>query len=441
LQRSKNYDLRTTNYELRTKKGETKVGTIHKTMTAAALTANEGNSAASTGPATESGKEQSKMNAFKNGKYARRPDPVEMLLKDHTQEEEAERQELRAEMIRCYGPPDDFARLQTEELADLQFELRRLERAREAVLARERELLELEQRRRAFRLKQGVEATSKEVNDRGLLGQPDSPGKFREILRTLESLVDQNHDLEIDNVRTLVYRVYGDGERAWRGVRLRWALTNAEKAESDEQRERASQDFATATKREIELVREELTICELDQGPLSPAAQAARLLETMNSRQWSWMERREMSLRRSIDRKLRMLMDLRREANRMEDRAARQASDQHTAGSQGNSTSGESGGASGGGAGGLAGADDPMAAASTPSPESPAPSPEPRLGRGIDKQGPNRGTNPLSALLSAEAWTEVRLPFPAENDLLLAGTAFGSPDRTRNTVRCPASRS
>jgi hypothetical protein len=306
-----------------------------------------------------------------------------------------------------------------------------------------------------LRLKQGVEATSKEVAERGLAGQPDSPGKFREILRTLESLVDQNHDLEIDNVRTLVYRVYGDGERAWRGVRLRWALTNAEKAETDEQRQQASEDFATATKREIELVREELTICELDQGPLSPAAQAARLLQAMNSRQWSWMERREMSLRRSIDRKLRMLIDLRREANRMGDRVARQASDQHTVGGPGNSTSGltsgETGGASGGGAGGPAGTGVPPAAGLQSGDAGEAN----EISRGAERhggarndrlEGSNQGTNPLSALLSAEAWapetsTEVRLRSLAESDLLLAGTAFGPPDRTRNTVRYPASRS
>jgi hypothetical protein len=67
------------------------MGTIHKTITAAVLAANQANSAASTGPATESGKEQSKMNAFKKGKYARWPDPVELLLREHTEEEEAER--------------------------------------------------------------------------------------------------------------------------------------------------------------------------------------------------------------------------------------------------------------------------------------------------------------------------------------------------------------
>jgi hypothetical protein len=145
------------------------MGTIHKAVTAAVLAANHANSAASTGPATKSGKEQSKMNAFKNGKYVRPPDPVELLLRDHTQEEEAEREELRAEVVSSYQPPDDFARRQAEELADLQLTLRRLERAHEVVLARKRELLALEQRKRALRLKAGdAGVRSREVCDQGL---------------------------------------------------------------------------------------------------------------------------------------------------------------------------------------------------------------------------------------------------------------------------------
>lgn len=392
------------------------MGTIHKTVTAAVAAANQANSAASTGPVTESGKEQSKLNAFKSGKYARRPNPVEMLLNDRTEEEAAECGELRAEMVRCYQPADDFARLQAEELADLQFELRRLERAREVVRARERELLELEQRKRALRLKEGVEASSKEITDRGLIGQPDSPGKFREMLRTLESLVDRDDELEIDKVRTLVYRVYGDGERAWRGVRLRWALTSADQAETDEQRAQASQDFEKATRREIELVREELAICELEEGPLSAVAEATRLLEATNSRKWSWMQQREMFLRRSIDRKVRMLIDLRREANRAEGRTAEKGEDKAGAGQQGpgqgpgQAPSGEEPPPPGG-----SDNTSPEERDSAPNPEehgarNVAPEVEAALRRhsngGLNpplRKGQNQGTKPLSALISAGA--------------------------------------
>jgi hypothetical protein len=145
---------------------------------------------------------------------------------------------------------------------------------------------------------------------------------LREVLRTLESLVGQDQQWDLDDARTVVYRLYGDGEPAWRGVRLRWALSNAEKAESDEAQERANEDFDKEAKQDIELVREELAVCELEQGPLSPAGEAARLLEAMGSRKWSWMRQREMFLRRAIDRKVQVLIELRLEANRAERRAA-----------------------------------------------------------------------------------------------------------------------
>ena len=200
------------------------MGTIEKNVTDEVREANRANSAASTGPVSEAGKKQSSMNALKHGKYAKRPDPVKRLLEDLSEEEEAEREALRADVVGRYQPPDAFAEQQAEELADLQFELRRLEDVKQVIWQRERELLELEQRRRAFRLKEeGVVARSKEITDCGLVSQPDSPGKFREMLHILESLVQQEWD--IADVRTLLQRLYGDAERAWRGIRLRWALT------------------------------------------------------------------------------------------------------------------------------------------------------------------------------------------------------------------------
>ena len=325
------------------------MGTIHKTVTRAVLAANQANSAASTGPATESGQEQSKMNAFKSGKYARRPDPVELLLKDHTAEEEAEREELREEMVRCYQPPDDFARLQVEELADLQFERRRLERAQEVVLRRERELLTLEQRQRAFGLKHGCPAAGyDQVVDGGLVRLSNSPGKFKEMLRILQWLLDGDGGTQ--DARLQLHYLFGRGAGVWRGQRLWAALQRAEGAETEESLQQASQRFRKEVEHEIERVGEELAICEREQGPLSQAGEAARLLEAMGSRRWSWMRQREMFLRRSIDRKVQVLIELRREANRAEYRATGAASKKRTAGGPGPGGEGSDDGAAGGGA-------------------------------------------------------------------------------------------
>ena len=299
------------------------MGTIRKTMTPAAQQANRINSAKTNGPTSEPGKAQSSMNALKNGKYARRPDPVELLRNDHSEEEEAERDDLRAELIRRYQPPDEFAAQQAEELADLQFELLRLDRALQVILRRERELLELEQRRRALRLKQGgLTARWSEIDNGGLVNLPDSPGKFREMLNLLEWLRDG--DYEAEQGQRQLQRLYGrDG--AWRGVRLRWAHDAVANAASDEEREEANQELERELEQEMEQVREELALCELEQGPLSPAGEAARLLEVMSSRKWSWMRQQENLLRRSIDRKVQTLIELRRQAKLHGARAEKQA--------------------------------------------------------------------------------------------------------------------
>ena len=402
------------------------MGSIEKNVTDEVREANQLNSAASTGPVTEAGKKQSSMNALKHGRYAKRLDPVKRLLEDLTNEEEAEREALCADVIERYQPPDAFAGQQAEELAHLQFELLRLEGVKQAIWQRERELLELEQRRRALRLKQeGVGACAKEIYDRGLVNQTDSPGKFREMLRTLEVFALEDHALDIDDARAFLNRLYGDGERAWRGVRLRWALNRADKAESDEDRQRAGKDFEREAKRELEYVREELAICELEQGPLTEAGQAARLLEVMSSRKWSWMRQQENFLMRSIDRKLRVLIDLRREHDAAQRHAAAKSSSGQSSG-RGNPPQG----AAGNGHAGYTHTPEQVVSAEGAAPleEAKPALPQPDVAgiaparKASEKSGLNEETNPLSDLFSAIAWEPVELE-PFELNALSEGLA------------------
>jgi hypothetical protein len=52
---------------------------------------------------------------------------------------------------------------------------------------------------------------------------------------------------------------------------------------------------------------------EEENGEMSEAEEAARLLEAASGRKWSWVRQQENLLRRSIDRKVRLLLDLRRQ--------------------------------------------------------------------------------------------------------------------------------
>jgi hypothetical protein len=94
------------------------------------------------------------------------------------------------------------------------------------------------------------------------------------MLSILGAFVQAGWELDIGDVRLALTRLYGDRERAFRGVLLSWAVPAADQAESDEERERAQRDFEREVQREIEQVREELEICELEQGPLKKAGEA-----------------------------------------------------------------------------------------------------------------------------------------------------------------------
>jgi hypothetical protein len=301
------------------------MGTIHKTMTAAAEAANQANSRQSHGPASPEGKEKSKMNATKHGKYAERPDPVELLLAEHSsteaaEAEEGERDRLRAEIVRSYQPRDDFGRLQAEELADAKFELRRVERVKQALWQRERELLEIEQRRRVLRVRGGaMETTQEQVSESGLAGLPDSPGKFLEMRTLLQSVLREaaQEAVKVSTIESYVGTLYGTRRHAWRGWALRGACYDTHESRiTDEAFEQVCVRLTDAAQADLDRVEEELAICLEEQGPLSPAGQAERLLEATSSRKWAWLRHQENFLRRSIDRKVRLLIDLRNQAAR-----------------------------------------------------------------------------------------------------------------------------
>jgi len=84
----------------------------------------------------------------------------------------------------------------------------------------------------------GLGGRSKEVAEGGLGSRSDSPGKFLEMLSILGAYVQAGREFEVDAVRLAGTRLYGDRERAWRGVRPGWAVQAGDQAESDGERER-----------------------------------------------------------------------------------------------------------------------------------------------------------------------------------------------------------
>lgn len=248
---------------------------IHHTVTPEKLAANRLNAGKSAGPATPEGKEHAKMNAFKHGRAAARPSPAALMLADCTAPEEAERQALRQQTLRAYlsagQPADDFAAAEATELADLRFELARLARVREVVWQRERELLELEQRRLRQLHQRAVGATLGVVKGSGLLGLPDSPAKWPACRRALELLAAQFAQRQFDSAKDRLMEIFGAEDSLRRGNQLWKLVLECRKQPEGAAFEAAYQRLQERLTDEIAGVQESLELCQLEQGPLSEA--------------------------------------------------------------------------------------------------------------------------------------------------------------------------
>lgn len=182
------------------------------------LAANRANAQKSTGPRTEAGKEYSRLNAVKHGRYAGRPDAALLLMCSYSDEENADRQDLREECLRCYEPADDFAAAEVEALADLRFELRRLEGVKSVLWGYEERLLNIEMLKR-HRALYGpcVDGTAREVTAGGLVSVPDSFGKFCEITRRLNLARGRIQAGDFDGAASWLRSVSGFADVLWRG--------------------------------------------------------------------------------------------------------------------------------------------------------------------------------------------------------------------------------
>jgi len=106
--------------------------------------------------------------------------------------------------------------------------------------------------------------------------------------------------------------LYGSGDRLWRGQRL-WDLVLTCDTEPDDGKwEAARQNLLGRLRQELAATEAAREAWEEENGEMSEAEEAARLLEATSGRKWSWVRQQENLLRRSIDRKVKLLLDLRR---------------------------------------------------------------------------------------------------------------------------------
>jgi hypothetical protein len=294
------------------------------------LAAARNNAQHSTGPRSAAGKQNSKLNALKHGERANPENHREVMRALGEDPEEFDN--LRQDLMTTYGPGGALWEEQIDDLAKLYWRRERLERAQEGLMRRALLAVEEWQHRRQQEMA-GVtfEASHFEALELDLTEPDDAGVRLRMLLSFLGVIREQ--------VRQRIYRprqgselkaIYG-GYEGWRQARLRHLLwLFLERAKAERQEEPALHEFvseyfeggeaAVETHyqellrlldeeiayveeefRHAEKVNEEKAAIERD-AALAPAGEV-----------WTQMVRQQAALDRSIDRKVRILLAMRKE--------------------------------------------------------------------------------------------------------------------------------
>lgn len=190
---------------------------VHRSLTPARQAANRRNAQQSTGPRTAAGKARSRLNALRHGAY-RQPRPAVL---EELGENSEEYQRLLAETLDSLPPANTFENELIRDIARLRWERRRLERAKDAKVRTRLEAQENEWQRRLVEMEHEYSTAAPEQTLAfGLRRLKDSVGKFRRLLKlleTLESLVDLG-DFSTD--ATELFRQLWGVKPAVRGVEI-----------------------------------------------------------------------------------------------------------------------------------------------------------------------------------------------------------------------------
>ena len=158
---------------------------IRKRSTAAMVAANRANSLKSTGPVTEPGKMQARLNALKHGAEATAAGPCLPELGERIEDLKS----LQRKFQLTFHPSDEFELMLMLEMVENRWRRRRVLRAEAGILAAQRMSFELDYGRKiAGDGRSTVDAgASSAAAKLGLVALPDSSAKFNLILQTLRA--------------------------------------------------------------------------------------------------------------------------------------------------------------------------------------------------------------------------------------------------------------
>ncbi len=290
---------------------------ISKLVTPKQLAANSANARKGTGPRTAAGKRRSRLNALRHGFRAQFSREAMADLG----EDPRDFQRLRRDLIGSFQPANPVEALLVDDLAILWWKKRRADRASTALQWSEVERLEKQRLRELHEVnRETVDESTDEMLEVGLRRLKDCAGKFEEAYECLDFMLKTVEKDEYASAFEDACRVLWGAKptpRVAEILSLYRALSgrdeSGEPGESDRARDlppEAKDGLLLLIHTEIRDLLSEHELFQFEHVEISPAMRRACLAPT--GYRWSLMIRQENALERQIDRKVKLLLSLRR---------------------------------------------------------------------------------------------------------------------------------
>jgi hypothetical protein len=301
----------------------------------ALLAAARHNAQHSTGPRSPAAKQNVKLNALKHGAYVSDQNLRQSMLA--LGEDPEQFQTLTQELMSAFSPADALAEKQVEDLARLYWRRERLERAQAGLKRRAlQEIDDWQHRRRQEMARVTFDASQHDMLNVHLSESTDRGVTLRRTLSFLEVIKDQVKQHIIRPRQVGVLESLFEGETGWREGRIcrllqrfcdapRLAEQQADEGEMQFLREIGAptelpgeperQELLRLFDEEIASVQEEFEYAEKENEERVAIEREACLAPEGET--WSMMLRQEGALDRSIDRKVNILLRLRKESSNL----------------------------------------------------------------------------------------------------------------------------
>ncbi|MGO8734637.1 MAG: hypothetical protein ACLQVM_17815 [Terriglobia bacterium] len=303
-------------------------------LTPELLSAVRNNAQRSTGPRSPAAKRNSKLNALKHGAYVSNENQRQAM--QALGEDPEQFQSLKQELRSAFGPGDALWEKQVEDLAWLYFRRDRLERVQEGLRRRALQGIDdWQHRRRQEMARVTFDPSQHEMLEVYLSESTDRGVTLRRTLSFLELVREEVKQRTFRVRQYAVLESLYEGMKGWRQAlmfRLLHGFSDpmyleAQQADEEEKQyrrkmgtdreppgETGRQELLRLLEEEIASVREEFEYAEKANEERAEIERDACLAPEGET--WAMMLRQEAALDRSIDRKVSLLLRLRKEASK-----------------------------------------------------------------------------------------------------------------------------